>query len=371
MKILYVTIFVVWFSLGCAQDAERQHQPSAYNQNSINIEFDNYSDKASDLAKYLPSGYIKDGSIDYTRYLQQGIDENAIVSMPDFPVLINDRGLRLRSNSVILFNKNSSLKLIPSKKDTYNILEVHRIKNVKIFFPKIEGDILTHLGKAGEWGMGIGIRSSKNIQIYNPEITNCWGDGVYVGVIWDKVNGRIYDESESIGIYNGYFNNNGRNGISIVGVKGMKVYNNLIANTRRVFPKSGIDIEPGPKLTQEIVLMNNVTYKNGARGIDIFLRKIAKGKENTTSAKIINHKDIGSPIGIRIAGYKSNKRMNTVKGNIEVISPNLTGNRLKAIEIERDQRFAPIITIKDVKHVEGFDYTLKGVNSKKQIRVIQ
>lgn len=367
-KYFYFFIIFLHTYAAVAQDDGKQYQPEAYNQEEINSEFAVYHKQARNLTDYLPQNYVRDATVDYTRYLQQGINENATIIMPNFPVLINDNGLKLKSNQVLLFDVASALRLVASGKETYNMLELHHVENVKIFSPRIEGDILTHRGTTGEWGMGIGIRSSKNIQVYNPQITNCWGDGIYVGYV--KEGSKLYNECEDIGVYNGYLNNNGRNGISIVAVKGMNVYHNLIANTKRTFPKSGIDIEPGPKVTQDVVLMNNVTYKNGARGVDVFLRTIAKAKNNTTTAKIVYHKDIGSPIGIRIAGYKSDKKMNKVNGNVEIISPSLIDNRLKSIDIESDQRFAPNITIRDIKQQENFDRTLKGIKSNNQIKVL-
>jgi hypothetical protein len=143
-------------------------------------------------------------------------------------------------------------------------------------------------------------------------------------------------------------NKSGRNGLSIVAVDGIKVYNSIFANSYRTFPKAGIDIEPGPKLTQNIFLSNNVTYNNDARGIDIFLRKVGKSKLNTTTAQIVNHTDIGSAFGLRIAGFNNATKMNRVDGSIKIVNPIFKNNKRKGVEIESDQRFAPEISISNV-----------------------
>src|SRR5690554_2330265 len=50
------------------------------------------------IEDYLPSNYVEDGTRDYTSYVQQAINENQNVRFPDFPILINDTGIFLRSN---------------------------------------------------------------------------------------------------------------------------------------------------------------------------------------------------------------------------------------------------------------------------------
>lgn len=344
-----IIFFVITFNLGSKQinfDFKKL-QPKAFNSDEINKDYKNNCDLAKDITSYLPKNFVKDGSIDYTKFLQKGINENMKILMPNFPVLVNDKGLVLHDGVVLLFNDKSKMVLKPTKLGTYNILELHNLKNVKIYYPRIVGDIKNHLGSDGEWGMGIGIRSCQNIGVYYPEIENCWGDGIYIGFIWDKVDINKFDISKNVEIYNGFINNNGRNGISVVAVDGIKIYNNLIANSVRTLPKAGIDIEPGPKLTMNIELLNNVTYKNGLKGIDIYLKKMARKKgDNSVTLKVTNHKDIGSPIGIRIAGYNKERNLNQINGKIVIDNPILNENFLNKIEISDDQNYAPPIDIR-------------------------
>src|SRR5690606_7605443 len=120
------------------------------------------------LTKYLPTNYVKDGTVDYTKYIQKGIDENQKVVLPDFPILINKNGLFLRSNQTIDFQKNSLLRMQPNGEERYGLLNLENVRNVIINNPALEGDKYKHLGKKGEWGMGINVLSSVNIKIQNP-----------------------------------------------------------------------------------------------------------------------------------------------------------------------------------------------------------
>src|ERR1035437_4931516 len=60
---------------------------------------------AIDLTKYLPADFVKDASIDYTEYIQKGLDENKMVLMPNFALLINEKGINIKSGSRIIFQK--------------------------------------------------------------------------------------------------------------------------------------------------------------------------------------------------------------------------------------------------------------------------
>jgi hypothetical protein len=179
-------IGAIKLSIGQSRTIPSAVKPAFINGSEIKGEYSSYLKRAVSLEKYLPKNFVRNGSVDYTIFLQKGISENETVVFPDFPVLISDQGLNLKSNSVVLFSTNSQIILRPSNKDTYNMLNIEGIDNVKVYYPKLKGDLLSHKGKTGEWGMGIGIRSSQNIEIYNAQIEECWGDGIYVGFIWDK-----------------------------------------------------------------------------------------------------------------------------------------------------------------------------------------
>src|SRR5690606_36315193 len=133
------------------------------------------------IENFLPKNYVKDGTVDYTNYLQKVLNESKNVVFPNFPIRINDTGLVINSGSIILFPVNSKLVLGSSSKSNYEILRIHNKNNITLVNPTIIGDRDNHKGSKGEWGMGISIKDSEGLNIINPKISNCWGDGIYIG----------------------------------------------------------------------------------------------------------------------------------------------------------------------------------------------
>src|SRR5690606_13000285 len=161
------------------------------------------------ILEYLPKNYVKDGTIDYTGYIQKAIDENKNIVLPNFPILINDGGLKLKSNFNLFFQKESALIMKPSTKTKYSFFSLTEVDNVNIYNPTLLGDRKTHLSNKGEWGMGISIYGSTNVKIYNVNIKDTWGDGIYI-------NSNKNKHSYNVLIKNGYIDNARRNGISII-----------------------------------------------------------------------------------------------------------------------------------------------------------
>jgi len=133
------------------------------------------------IEKALPAGYVKDGSVDYTSYIQNAINNYTELVFPDFPLLVNDAGLKVPSNRIIHFMAGSEIRLKSSSKANYDIFRIENAVNVTLNGPHIVGDRYSHKGTSGEWGHGIGIYSSKNITVNEAKVYNCWGDGIYIG----------------------------------------------------------------------------------------------------------------------------------------------------------------------------------------------
>lgn len=246
----------------------------------------------TDLTLFLPKGFKTDGSIDYTANLQRGIDRNSIVILPNFPVLINNIGLRLKSNSKILFQKNSLLIVKANNKEFYSALNIENVSNVEIYFAKLKGERYEHLGRSGEWGMGIYIIHSKNIKLYKSNISQFWGDGIYIGRNQGK-------SSQNIQIIGSILDNNRRNGISIISGSNILIKNTILSNTNGTSPEYGIDIEPnghGDNI-QDIILDRVVSYNNKG-GILLALDNLQGGNEKLVSVSINNFFDYYSENGI-------------------------------------------------------------------------
>ncbi|MDO3625939.1 hypothetical protein [Mucilaginibacter sp. BT774] len=287
---------------------------------------------AYDLTKSLPQGYVTDGSVDYTSYLQQGINSNAKVVFPNFPVLINIKGLALKSNSTVIFDVNSKLILAPSENPHYQLLGIFNVQNVKLYFPVLEGDRKNHNGTKGEWGMGISIAGATNVDIINPVISDCWGDGIYVG--------RMPGTSKDIRIFCPVLNNNRRNGISIVSVDGLTIRKALVCNTNGTDPQAGIDFEPNGNtdVLNNILIDAPITYNNAKIGMAFSIWAMRGKIDKEATITIRNHLDDGSDNAFLYYGFRDTQDSNNMNGHIQVINPKWKNNRKSFVRMGHSEK---------------------------------
>ncbi|WP_411835101.1 right-handed parallel beta-helix repeat-containing protein [Peribacillus frigoritolerans] len=216
------------------------------------------------------------------------------------------KSIQLRNNITLKFKNGSTLKALPNKADGYEILRIHDVKNVSILGKvKIAGERNEHLGKTGEWGMGISIKGSENVRIENPTITDCWGDGLYIG----KTEKKKF--SKNITIENAVLQNNRRQGISVISAINLKIINPIITNTNGTRPASGIDLEPNhpSEYMQNIKIVNPSTNSNEGYGLLFAIVQLNESK-NPVDIEVINTKKIEDDIGIFIP--------NRIKGKIKI-----------------------------------------------------
>lgn len=294
--------------------------PQEYINRKENLEVNSLISKVILNSSYsiiqsLPLYYDKTGNLDYTDIIQNTLDNYNIVTFPNFPLLINSKGLTLRSNSKIIFQKGSKLILLPNKSQNYQILRLHEVYNVELFSPNIVGDREKHIGTLGEWGFGISIRGSQNIKIYKAVIKNCWGDGIYLGSIGPLVNKGVL-------IKDCFIDNSRRNGVSIISGINVNIVNSIISNTNGTSPMSGIDMEPNnnTEFLKNINIINTITFNNGNDGVLIALGAL-HGKEPTDiSINIKNHIDdiSNNAIEFVLPNRKNNNDFKKINGNINV-----------------------------------------------------
>lgn len=301
----------------------KRHSFKSKKSESVNKGQSNTQTQDYDLTKVLPDGFVKDGSVDYTTFIQKGIDENLNVIMPNFPVLINKKGISVKSNSSIIFKKKSALLMEPNDLSNYAVLLISNVSNVVIQSPVIIGERNKHKGIKGEWGMGVFITDSKNIQISSSSISNCWGDGIYIG-------GGEINANENIKITDAKINNCRRNGISITNGKDIFILNSTILNTNGTSPMAGIDIEPNnDKSTIDNILISNVTtLNNGYYGILIVLGALPVIISKSVTIKIDNHIDRQSKTAFYIAKFRGDYKDKTaLLGSIIVNNPKWYNNK--------------------------------------------
>ena len=310
------------FSLTYSQEYKfvNRSMPSSYANIKSAIPKLNLSEFVSAEA-YLPQGYSKDGSKDYTSYIQKALNANRNLIMPNFPILINASGLKLSSNSIIYLPDNCKIFLSPNAKDTYHMILIKNCENVQIINPRLVGDRAKHLGSKGQWGMGISIYNSSNIKLYNPDIRNCWGDGIYVGR--DNPSRNNFD----ITIYSPQLHYNRRNGISIISGENIVLNSPVISNTNGASPMCGIDLEPNSNEDNldNITINNPITFNN-KYGILIYLKSLQGTKQKNVNVYINSPIDQYSINGVQASNFSLKSTAKSIKGNIHIKNPNWKNN---------------------------------------------
>lgn len=167
------------------------------------------------------------------------------ISQGDYYITIANNStdsIVIYSNTTV--NLNGNIILNPNDLTNYNIVTIRQRNNIIIQGGgSIVGDVVTHTGTTGEWGMGISIYDGNNITIKDVSVKNCWGDGIYIG----QVKAATTSYSSNILIDNVTIDSNRRQGISIISVENLTIRNSRIINTGAIkftSPGAGIDIEP-------------------------------------------------------------------------------------------------------------------------------
>lgn len=168
------------------------------------------------------------------------------------------------------FVLDGTIQLIPN---TFKQCDVLLLKGNNIHVSGkgcVIGDKYTHLGKNGEWGMGVRFEGASNSSLKGVVVRNCWGDCVYVG-----------GNSKNVVIDNCRLLNGRRQGISVTKANGVVIQNCTITDIGGTNPQYAIDLEPNRGDTVTNILIENVTVKNCEGG---FLA--------TRSSKTVNNKPV-------------------------------------------------------------------------------
>lgn len=153
-------------------------------------------------------------------------------------------GLQMRRENIsVYFADNAEIHMNAitdaNNDGRYYIFYAAYAHNNKIVKPTIYGDRDKHTGTAGEQGYGIRNYNSSNLQIVQPSIHKCWGDGI----LW-FVNDLQYSGGEITG--KGTYRNNRRQGISIISCNGLYIEWAVAYDTNGApnGPFATIDVEP-------------------------------------------------------------------------------------------------------------------------------
>lgn len=204
-----------------------------------------------------------DGVTDDTTAIQNILDLGKAIFFPSGIFLVDAiTGLKPNSNQDIKLDREAVIQAKANGNGMYSIFKINNVENLTLSGGSVKGDRTTHIGTTGEWGMGIDIgANASNITVSDMIISDCWGDGVYVG--------SQSGSTENIQLFNIVCDNNRRNGLSVVNVENMIIRDSVFSNTTGVDPQAGIDVEPNiGQSVKNLTLDNCQLYNNTGVGLD-------------------------------------------------------------------------------------------------------
>lgn len=163
-------------------------------------------------------------------------------------------GLWIPSNSTVDL-RNVVINVLPTLEPLYGVINVYASTNVTIIKGVVNGERHFHEGESGEWGMGIMILHSHNINVLGTTIYDCWGDGIYISGF-----------STDITITSATCDGNRRQGISVISGSNILIRSCTCSNTSGTLPSCGINIEPNRGDSVSNCTISDCTIFNNAGG---------------------------------------------------------------------------------------------------------
>lgn len=215
-----------------------------------------------------------DGERDDTFAIQTAIDSlpdaGGTVRIPSGIYMIDaSRSVNLRSNVRLEMAADAQLTALPNGRKRYHVVKVWRANDVQIVGGRIVGDRDNHQGSEGEWGYGINISASNRVTVDGTHLSDCWGDGMWIGALGK---GAALELSTDITVRNIVSSNNRRQGLSIGPCRHVRILDSIFSNTHGTKPESGIDLEPqGQGLTRDVLIQGCTITGNNGCGVEVHL----------------------------------------------------------------------------------------------------
>ena len=213
-----------------------------------------------------------DGKTDDTRAFQAAIDAlpatGGTVLVPPGNYMIDaSRSVNLRPNMTLQMDAEAQLTAIPNNLTHYSVVKVFNADNSSIVGGRIVGERDNHDGTKGEWGFGLNIRASSNVKVSDIHISDCWGDGIWVGALGRGIGVQV---SSNVTLDRVVCSNNRRQGMSVGPVQGLTVTNSTFTKTNGTAPEAGIDLEPlGQGPTRDVSIIGCTVVDNHGTGVEM------------------------------------------------------------------------------------------------------
>lgn len=205
------------------------------------------------------------------------------------------RGLAIPSNSHWVFHPDTIFRALPNNSDSYTILNMIDVSRVTLEGngARVIGERGAHTGITGEFGIGIRIQGSNDIIVRDLHVSDCWGDGWYIG----KTDAQLF--CERVHLEKISATNCRRNGLALITVKHFRCVDGRFTLTNGTLPQYGIDIEPNDpaEFLQDVEFVRCFTGTNTSFGLGMFLNAM-EATTNPVDVRIIDHVDDGSSSAI-------------------------------------------------------------------------
>lgn len=177
-------------------------------------------------------------------------------------------GIVLTTNQKLVMSDSALLVALPNSTGHSQVINITGRKGVTVSGGQIIGERREHKGTGGEWGHGIAVFGGTDITIENVDISQCWGDGIYLGLYngWDDDGNPKKFFSNNVTITNCNLHHNRRNNLSITDVSNVTVKNCAFNYASGTDPQYGIDIEPNKDNTCSNVTISDCTFRGNANG---------------------------------------------------------------------------------------------------------
>lgn len=257
-----VAVFVIIIAINLFADTSYE-EPVIRDQHNETTLVSDYEVNVVDFGA-LGDGYTDDTATIQAAIKDVGAQGGGRVLIPEGTYMINAvESLKLVNNTQILLEPHAILQAIATDSANYAVIRINGASNVEVTGGKILGDRDHHTGSEGEWGHGINITGSDRVHIADIAISDCWGDGIYIGSNKEKNYCRdVIVESFTI-------DNCRRNGITVISSQLLTIRDGTISNTNGTNPQSAICMEPNntDEYMQDILVENVQAIDSGQYGL--------------------------------------------------------------------------------------------------------
>jgi parallel beta-helix repeat protein len=263
-----------------------------------------------------------DGQTDDTSAFQAAIDAlpggGGTVTVPAGTYMIDaSRAINLRSNMRLQMDPQAQLTAIPNSIKRYHVVKVWSATNVEISGGRIVGERDAHGDTVGEWGYGLNITASTHVTVSDLHISNCWGDGIWIGALG---RGDAAVVSSDVTLDRVVSTNNRRQGLSIGPVRGVTIKNSTFSGSNGTAPQAGIDLEPqGQGIARDVTIDGCIITGNKGTGLEMHAN---------VDGVIIRNCDIHDNDGYGVLSVGS--------GNLTITGNTITSNGLVGLVMAKD-----------------------------------